>query len=169
MRFPDRPFMKRAFDLVTNKGLTGIKLIPCAVDKVEYPNTWLFYNDAPAHGQDSSDDPFKVKSCLIDKSLATPQGVSDKVAGLLQPHGPRNSFRPLPAGQPRDIATAMAELLKDTNKFSTRNYMLEQDVWGLWGKTEYLGENFDPKLVESNHKLIDRHLVISLYKDGIKF
>lgn len=98
MRFPDRPFMKWAFDLVTNKGLTGIKLIPRAVDKVEHPNTWLFYNNAPAHGQDSSDDPFKSSPASSIKAWQHLKGYPIKSQDCFSRTGHVTRSGPCPQG-----------------------------------------------------------------------
>lgn len=128
MRFPDTSFMKRTLDLVRNRGLKDVKLLPYITEMVDSPNTWLFYNNARAHNQDPSvtGDPFNVKSYLTDERLATPQGVSEKVAEMLQPY--RDLFRPLPAGQPRDIAACMASLLRDADRLSMRGYMLSRGM-----------------------------------------
>jgi hypothetical protein len=37
-----------------------------------------------------------------------------------------------------------------------------------WGETEYWDEASNKELVELNHKLAERHLVIALYKSGVK-
>ena len=41
--------------------------------------------------------------------------------------------------------------------------------WDLWGPTEYWDESSNKELVALNRKLMDRHLMLSLYKDGVKF
>lgn len=50
---------------------------------------------------------------------------------------------------------------------------LDKDVrekfWELWGPTEFWDEASNKDLVELNRKLMSRHLVISLQKDGVKF
>ena len=126
MRFPDTPFMKRVFDLATNRNLQ-VTLIPYIMQMVEpSPNTFLFYNNARVNNQDSSvtGDPFNVSSYVDDPGLTTPQGVSRKVAEVLQPF--RDLFRaPAPGEHPPDISNAMTELFSLTNRFSTRSYMFE--------------------------------------------
>lgn len=127
MRYPDTPFMKRTFDLVRNRGL-NIKLIPYIMQMVYPPNTWLLFNNSRINNQDSSvtGDPFNVKSYVSDPSLRTPQGVSKRVGEVLQPF--RNLFRNMPGQPPRDIATSMETLFKETNKFSTRSYMFQNGM-----------------------------------------
>ena len=126
MRFPDTPFMKRVFDLATNRNLP-VRLIPYIMQMVKpLPNTFLFYNNAGVKNQDSSvtSDPFNVSSYVNDPGLTTPQGVSQKVAEVLQRF--RNLFRaPTPGGQLPDISKAMAELFRLTDKFSMRSYMFD--------------------------------------------
>ena len=124
MRFPDTPYMKRTFNLAKNRGL-NVKLIPYIIQMVDPPNTWMFFNNARVNNRDPSvfGDPFDVKNYLADKSLTTPDAVHRKIAEVLQPF--RDLFRPPGPGQPpRDIATSMEILFKETNKFSMRSYML---------------------------------------------
>ena len=123
MRFPDTPFMKRVFDLATNRKLP-VKLIPYIMQMVEpSPNTFLFYNNARINNQapNVTGDPFSVSGYVTDSSLTTPQGVSQKVAEVLQPF--RDLFRAQSGEQPPDIASAMSDLFGLTNKFSMRSYM----------------------------------------------
>jgi len=49
-----------------------------------------------------------------------------------------------------------------------RDTPLQKKFWKLWGRTEYWDELFSEELVKLNRDLADRHLVISLYKDGVK-
>jgi hypothetical protein len=39
--------------------------------------------------------------------------------------------------------------------------------WKLWGPTEYWDEASSKELVDLNHKLTERHLVIGLYRSGV--
>ena len=43
-----------------------------------------------------------------------------------------------------------------------------QSFWDKWGPTEYWDESSNPELVQLNRKLMERHLVISLHKDGVR-
>jgi len=45
---------------------------------------------------------------------------------------------------------------------------VRKKFWELWGPTEYWDESSNKELVALNRKLMDRHLAISLYKDGVK-
>ena len=45
---------------------------------------------------------------------------------------------------------------------------VRQKFWDLWGPTEYWDEADNQELVELNRKLMDRHLVIGLHKDGVR-
>jgi len=95
MRFPNTSFMKRLYDLATNRSLS-VKLIPYVMQMIEPANTFLFYNNARTNNQDS-----------------------ERVASVLQ------TFRDLFTVQPLDIATAMDRLFERTNRYSMRSYMLE--------------------------------------------
>ena len=44
---------------------------------------------------------------------------------------------------------------------------IQKEFWRLWGKTEYWDEASDDEMVKLNRKLMERHLVISLNKDGV--
>ena len=132
MRFPRTPFMKRTFNLIEERKLEGLRLIPYILSA---PNTRLFYNNAHiingntskpgAHdeGKDpQSDDPFGVEAYITDKRLTTPEGVAEVVGEVLQPF--RNFFVPSNSGRQLDIDHAMKLLFKRTNNFSMRGYML---------------------------------------------
>ena len=124
MRFPDTPFMKRTFDLARNRNLK-VKLILYIMQMVApSANTWLLYNNARANNQAPSvtSDPFGVSGYVPDPSLATPEGVSMKVAEVLQPF--RDLFRESPEGT-LDMAAAMDILFERTNNFSMRSYMAQ--------------------------------------------
>ena len=45
---------------------------------------------------------------------------------------------------------------------------VREKFWDLWGPTEYWDEAGNQELVELNRKLMDRHLVIGLHKDGVR-
>jgi len=45
---------------------------------------------------------------------------------------------------------------------------LLENFYNLWGKTEYWDEADDDELVDLNNKLMERHLVIGLYRSGVK-
>jgi len=126
MRFPDTPFMKRVFDLATNpKRNLSLKLIPYIMQMVEpAANTILYYNAERINNQAqvTSNDPFHVSNYLQDQDLATPQGVAQRVAHVLQP------FRDLFTVQ--SIESAMPELFAATNKFSMRGYMFSP-LWNM--------------------------------------
>jgi len=102
-----------------------VTLIPWIQQMVDPPNTWLLYNNSRVSNQDSSvtGDPFNVKLYVVDKTLTTPDGVHKKVREVLQPF--RDMFRPPSPGKPApNIATAMAKLFSETDKFSMRTYMI---------------------------------------------
>lgn len=125
MRFPDTPFMKRVFDLATNRTLP-VKLIPYIIQMIEpTPNTFLFYNNARINNQDSSitGDPFNVFGYVQESNLTTPQQVAQQVSAVLQPF--RDLFRTQADGQTPDLATAVAQVFNLTDRFSTRTYMSE--------------------------------------------
>jgi len=44
---------------------------------------------------------------------------------------------------------------------------IQKEFWRLWGKTEYWDEASNDEMVKLNRKLMERHLVISLNKDGV--
>ena len=123
MRFPRTPFMRRTFDLIESeeRGLKGLKLIPY-VFKAQY--TQDFFNNVHlADGNlTKSDDPFGVKAHVTDSRLATPEGVEEVVAEILQPF--RNLFMTSKSGKKLDIEDSMKLLFKRTNHFSMRTYML---------------------------------------------
>lgn len=48
-----------------------------------------------------------------------------------------------------------------------RDKSLRDKFWNLWGPTEYWDEATNKELVDLNHTLTERHLVISLYRSGI--
>lgn len=125
MRFPNSPFMKRVFDLATNRNLP-VRLIPYIFQMVEpEAHTFLFYNNVRVNNQDTSvtGDPFNVRKYVTDPDLTTPRGVSRRVAEVLQPF--RDLFRAKSGERPPDIASAMKELFGRTNRFSMRGYMFE--------------------------------------------
>jgi hypothetical protein len=141
MRFPDTPFMKRFFDLATNRNLP-VRLIPYIIQMIKpSPNTFLFYNNRHAYNQDSTlpEDPFNVSGYLGDTKLATPQAVHKKVAEVLQPF--RDLFRAKPGEQPPDIATAISELFRMTNRSSMRSHMFE--ILGMNSKDVHWCETLD--------------------------
>jgi hypothetical protein len=43
----------------------------------------------------------------------------------------------------------------------------QQKFWDLWGPTEYWDEGDNQDLIALNRKLMERHLVIGLHKDGV--
>ena len=45
---------------------------------------------------------------------------------------------------------------------------VQKKFWELWGPTEYWDEASDKGLVELNRKLMERHLVIALYRSGVR-
>ena len=123
MRFPDTPFMKRVFDLIRNRNLS-VTLIPFIMEMVEpSPNTFLFYNNARVNNQDHSivGDPFDVLSYVGEPDLTTPQGVSQKVAEVLQRF--RDRFRTRFGDRPPDIAAAIGWLYEQAGGLSMRAYM----------------------------------------------
>ena len=129
MRFPDSPFMKRTFDLARNRGL-NVKLIPYIMQMVEpTPNTLLYYNFSRVHNQAPSvvPDPFNVSSYVADPDLRTPEGVSKRVSEVIQPF--RDYFRHV-EGQTTDIAASMNLLFQETNQFSMRSYMFQNQMTG---------------------------------------
>ena len=125
MRYPDTPFMKRTFDLITNWGL-GVGLIPYIM---ETPNSFLFYNNTRVRRQEQGVLNLgpDVGDYLIDETLATNPGVVQKVREVLQPF--RQLFvAPLAeAGEnppPPDIAVSMEQLFGQTNNHSMKSHML---------------------------------------------
>lgn len=124
MRFPDTPFMARTFDLARNRNL-DVTLIPYIREMTDPPHTWMLYNNVRINNQDSSEtgDPFNVWLYVEDQTLTTPDGVHAKVREVVQPF--RDLFRPPSSDEPApDIATAMATLFSETDKYSMRTYML---------------------------------------------
>ena len=71
----------------------------------------------------------------------------------------------------RWIAGALDSAWRAVDQYIALN--LDKDVrekfWELWGPTEFWDEASNKDLVELNRKLMARHLVISLQKDGVKF
>ncbi|KAF9648690.1 hypothetical protein BDM02DRAFT_2079180 [Thelephora ganbajun] len=131
MRFPDTPFMKRTFDLARNRGLP-VNLIPYITQMVEpSPNTFLFYNNARVNNGAPSiiDNPFNVDH-INDPSLRTPEGVFQRVAEVLRPF--RGLFRVEPGDPPLDVAKAMKDLYKWTDRLSMRSCM--STVFGMSAK-----------------------------------
>ena len=124
MRFPDTPFMARTFDLARNRNLPVNLTVPYIMQMIEpTPNTFLFFNNARIHNQDTSvtGDPFNVESYIQDPTLTTPSEVSHKVATVIQPF--RDYFRPDSSGNRPSIASGMQKLFDATNTFSMRSYM----------------------------------------------
>jgi len=68
------------------------------------------------------------------------------------------------------VAGALDSAWRAVNQYLTLNH--EEDVqkkfWNLWGETEYWDEASNKELVEQNRKLTERHLVIALYRAGIR-
>jgi hypothetical protein len=126
MRFPDSPFMKRTFDLARNRGL-NVKLIPYIMQMVDPPNTWLLFNNSRVNNRapDITGDPFNVASYVEDPELRTPEGVTNRVSQVIQPF--RDYFRHH-VGQQTNIAAAMEQLFKNTDKFSMRTYMFQNKM-----------------------------------------
>ena len=126
MQFPDTPFMKRVFDLVRNRGL-NVKLIPFIRQMVDLPHTFLYYNSNRVNNRapSVSPDPFSVSKYINNPNIRTPEGVSSTLSEVIQPF--RDYFRPVDGKTP-DIGTAMDQLLKETNNFSMRSYMLQKGI-----------------------------------------
>lgn len=126
MRFPDTPFMKRTYDLALYRGL-NVKMIPYVMQMVDPPNTWLLYNNSRINNQDPSvtGDPFNVSSYVANPKLTTPEGVATRVSEVIQPF--RDLFRHT-SGQKTDIAASMDILFEETNKFSMRSYMFQNNM-----------------------------------------
>ena len=115
--------MKRTFKLAEKLPVTFIPYIMQMVHPS--PNTYLFFNGARVHNQDSSitGDPFNVSAYLNDPNLTTPEEVSHQVATVIQPF--RDFFRVSASGVTPEIAAGMEELFAATNKFSMRSYMFQ--------------------------------------------
>ena len=45
---------------------------------------------------------------------------------------------------------------------------VRKTFWDKWGPTEYWDEASDKEFVELDRELMDRHLVIALYKSGVR-
>lgn len=68
------------------------------------------------------------------------------------------------------VAGALDSAWRAVDQYLNLNHSesLREKFWDLWGKTEYWDETSDKDLIKLNRELMDRHLVIGLWKDGIR-
>ena len=69
------------------------------------------------------------------------------------------------------VAGALDSAWRAVNQYLLLHHpgSIRQKFLKLWGETEYWDEASNKELVELNHRLTERHLVIGLYKSGVKF
>jgi len=67
------------------------------------------------------------------------------------------------------VAGALDSAWRAVDQYLALNHpqSIRDTFWKLWGETEYWDEASDKGLVDLNHELAERHLVISLYKSGV--